>query len=300
MNKKIYKLYVQQHDPKKLGHFLFKRGFSKRAIKNAQHHGGRVFVNHKSRNSAYTLQTGDEVLFVMGQERANHWLKPAFGPLQIVAEKDDWLLLNKPAGLLTIPSRYEDADSLVNRLLGYFAGRGDDAALVKPHVITRLDRDTSGLVLVAKNAVAAARLSALDKQHFVKKYLAIVHGNFASEETHGLIDLPIGKTSSSVKRSVTSQGQKSLTAYRVLQQTTKASLVKIRLLTGRTHQIRVHFSYLGHPLFGDHLYGSQDNFPRQALNCYYLNFQDQGQEEKFQITNPQDIQQLWQDLSKGQ
>lgn len=115
-----------------------------------------------------------------------------------------------------------------------------------------------------------------------------------------MIDLPIGKTSSSVKRSVTSQGQKSLTAYRVLQQTAKASLVQIRLLTGRTHQIRVHFSYLGHPLFGDDLYGSQDNFPRQALNCYYLNFNDQGQEEKFQITSPQDIRRLWQNLSKVQ
>lgn len=292
---KTFKLIVAENDPKKLGHFLFKHGFSKRAVKNAQHHQGMIFVNHKRRLTSFGLKAGDEVLFVMGQEKENKWLKPSQQPIAIVQETPDWLLINKPAGLLSIPSRYEDDDALVNRLLGYFVKQNVAPVQAKPHVITRLDRMTSGLVLVAKNAVTAAQLNALDKNVFVKKYHAIVHGNFAAGKLKGQIDLPIAKTSSSVKRSVVSNGQRAITNYRVLDQVPGASYLEIRLLTGRTHQIRVHFAHLGHPLYGDQLYGLADGFGRQALNCFYLAFP--GCQK--QIVDPGDMQLLWQRLKKA-
>lgn len=138
----------------------------------------------------------------------------------------------------------------------------------------------------------------MGKEKFIKKYHAIVHGNFAQDELEGLIDQPIGKIDSGVKRGVIPDGKPAQTEYRVLNQIPGASLVELRLLTGRTHQIRVHMSYLGHPLYGDPLYGIKDEFSRQALNCFYLNFPDPfGNKDKtIEIKDPSDMQDLWQKL----
>lgn len=208
----------------------------------------------------------------------------------MVYETDNYLVINKPAGLLSIPSRYEDKDAVVNRVMGYYQRKGQE---FKPHVITRLDRNTSGLVLIGKNPVAHARFSKLSKQVFIKKYHAIVHGQFS--ELTGLVDLPIGKIDAGVKRGIVNSGQKAQTEYRVLEQKRKSAYVELRLLTGRTHQIRVHMQALGHPLFGDDLYGEEDHFQRQALNCFYLKFPDPftQKEVELQISDPNDMQQLW-------
>ncbi|MCT7679275.1 MAG: RluA family pseudouridine synthase, partial [Lactobacillus iners] len=185
------------------------------------------------------------------------------------------LIVNKEADLLTIPSKNEDNDSVVGRLLHYL--NPDALIKIKPHIITRLDRDTSGLVLVGKNAVAHARFNVSDKQRTIKKYHAIVHGNFSPSQLQGVIDAPIGKKDDP-----------------------GASLVELQLLTGRTHQIRVHMQYLGHPLFGDHLYGVEDDFHRQALHCFLLAFDDPLEHKRIevQIADPADMVQLWQKLSK--
>ena len=113
-----------------------------------------------------------------------------------------------------------------------------------------------------------------------------------------MITAPIGKIDDSVKRYVTPNGQKSVTQYEVLAQKDDASLVKLRLFTGRTHQIRVHMAHIGHPLFGDKLYGSVDNFTRQALNCSHLSFPDPFTDEKVtvEIDDPEDMAHLWQNL----
>lgn len=287
----MFKLTVKEKDPKKLGSFLLKNGFSHQALIKARHHGGLVLVNHKRRYNSFHLKPNDEVIFIPAKEKENHWLKVSKQPLEIVYETPNYLVVNKPAGVLSIPSRYEDDDALVNRMLGYFADK--DEPDLKPHVITRLDRDTSGLVLIGKNAVAHARFSKMDKNVFVKKYHAIVHGNFI--EDHGLIDKPIGKSGSGVKRTITNSGQKAETEYQVLAQKDKASLVELRLLTGRTHQIRVHMAYLNHPLFGDQLYGIDDGFERQALNCFYLAFPDpfSGKQVELKIADPEDMSNLW-------
>lgn len=291
-----FKLMVKKRDPKKLGSFLLKNGFSKQAINKSKHHGGMILVNHKRRYTSFKLKEGDEVFFITGEEKKNPWLKPSNNPIKIVKETKNYIVINKEAGVLSIPSRYEDDDAVVNRLIGYFKKKGENA---KPHVITRLDRNTSGLVLVGKNAVAHARFSKYDKEVFVKKYHAIVHGQFIQKE--GIVDNPIGKVGSGVKRTVREDGKSAQTAYQVLGQKRDASLVELRLFTGRTHQIRVHMQSIGHTLYGDQLYCAEDGFPRQALNCYYLKFPDPftNQEVELQISDPKDMKNLWHELKNG-
>lgn len=288
-----FKLIVQERDPKKLGSFLLKNGFSKQAINKAKHRGGMILVNHKRRHTSFKLKKDDEVFFITGQEKENPWLKPSYKPIEIVKETKNYVVVNKRAGVLSIPSRYEDSDAVVNRLMGYFKEKGEDA---KPHVITRLDRNTSGLVLVGKNAVAHARFSKYSKEIFVKKYHAIVHGVFLQNK--GIVDKPIGKLGKSVKRTVRLDGKNAQTAYHVLSQKENASLVELQLFTGRTHQIRVHMQAIGHVLYGDKLYGAEDSFKRQALNCFYLKFPDPftGSEVEIQIDDPNDMKDLWQNL----
>lgn len=292
----IFKLKVLAEDPMQLGSFLLHNGFSKQEVVRAKAHHGMILVNHRRRYTNYYLKEGDEVIFVSGQETKNPWLKPSKESLPLVKEDQYYLVINKPAGVLSIPSRYEDDDAIVNRIIGKF--QDSSSPIIKPHVITRLDRDTSGLMLVGKNAIAHARFSKIDKNRFIKKYHAIVHGNFSEHELSGLIDAPIGKIDDGVKRTVISTGQSAQTEYCVLQQVPGASLVELRLLTGRTHQIRVHMAHIGHILFGDELYGANDKFPRQALNCCYLAFEDpfDRQNRIFEIADPTDMTSLWQKL----
>ncbi|PXY84240.1 RluA family pseudouridine synthase [Lactobacillus melliventris] len=291
-----FKVIVQDKVPKKLGAFLLKNGFSKRAVNNAKNSGGMLLVNHKRRFTNYMLHQGDEVIFIPGKERVNPWLVPSKKPLAVALETANYLVVNKPAGILSIPSRYDD-NALVNQVLGYFNSK--EEVDVKPHIVTRLDRDTSGLVLVGKNAIAHARFSQIDKTQFIKKYHAIVHGNFAPEELTGVIVQPIGRKGTSIVRSIDSTGKNAKTAYKVIAQKSGASLVELRLYTGRTHQIRIHMQYLGHPLFGDPLYGINDEFKRQALNCFYLGFPDpftKGKHTSIEIPDAPDMQKLWHSL----
>ncbi|WP_374211462.1 RluA family pseudouridine synthase [Lactobacillus sp. ESL0791] len=294
----LFKLMVEAKSPKNLGAFLLKSGFSRRAINNAKNRQGMILVNHRRRYTGYELKTGDEVIFVTGREKKNQWLKPSVKPIKIVRETANYVVVNKEAGVLSIPSRYEDDDAVVNRLLFYF---GDQVEKLKPHVITRLDKDTSGLVLVGKNAITHAMFSKIPKQDFTKKYHAVVHGNFADNELSGVVRAPIGKRDASVVRCIRPEGRPAVTEYRVLEQTAGASLVELHLLTGRTHQIRVHMQYIGHPLFGDKLYGASDAFARQALNCCYLAFPDpfaSKQKTKITVEDPQDMKKLWDSLKK--
>lgn len=292
----IFKLFVKKDDPKKLGSFLLKNGFSHQALIKARHNGGLVLVNHKRRYNSYHLKINDEVIFIPAVEKKNPWLQPSDKKIDVVFENKNYLVINKPAGVLSIPSRYEDKDAIVNRVLGYFNQKGQKN--LKPHVITRLDRDTSGLVVVGKNSVTHARFSKMGKDNFIKKYHAIVHGNFTKNELEGLINAPIDKVSNGVKRGVVQNGKSAKTEYCVIAQKKGYSLVELRLLTGRTHQIRVHMAYSGHILVGDHLYGSRDIFPRQALNCFSVTFQDPFTNEKvaLEINDPRDMTNLWNNL----
>lgn len=296
----VYKMIVAKNDPGQLSHFLLKKGFSRRAVNNCKNHGGMMLVNHHRRNGSYRLKEGDVVHFLMGQEPVNPWLKVSRLPLDIVEETADYLVINKPAGLLSIPSGFHAEDAVINRVLAYFEKQGVNPAYVKPHIVTRLDQDTSGLVLLGKNAIAHDRFSKLGKDSFIKKYHAIVHGNFAEGDLSGLIDKPLARVGDTVKREVNPKGQRALTEYRVLDQVPGASLVELRLLTGRTHQIRIHMASIGHVLYGDDLYGARDAFARQALNCFYLSFTNpfSGEEREIEIPDSGDMQGLWRQLKQ--
>lgn len=211
-------------------------------------------------------------------------------PLNIVFEDDALLVLEKPAGLLVHPSSLSSEKTLANGVSHYFKMRNPYWHF---HPVHRLDRNTSGLLVVAKTPHVQHKLT---QEGFAinRKYWALVEGNVNPRE--GRIDLPIARHPDSIiLRRVSLEGQPALTLYRTLQQTDAFSWLEIELQTGRTHQIRVHLSALGHPLLGDDLYGGSINLlPRQALHSCALSFKHplNGNTISLQSTWPSDIENL--------
>ena len=187
-----------------------------------------------------------------GRERR---VEPREGTLDIVYEDADLMILNKPAGLAVHPSPgHYDGDTLGNRVVWHLARGGETPTF---RAINRLDRGTSGLMTCAKNKLAAQRLEEQLAQKGIRRtYHAVCEGTSLPE--HGVIDLPIGRAEGrGIQRQVRADGQRAVTHYRVLAEQNGRTLLAIQLDTGRTHQIRVHFSHLGHPLCGDFMYGRE-------------------------------------------
>ncbi|HYU48529.1 MAG TPA: RluA family pseudouridine synthase [Candidatus Limnocylindria bacterium] len=185
--------------------------------------------------------------------------------LDVVFEDDDLLIIDKPAGLVVHPSPGHDSGTLVHALLGRAVGTGAEApelafggigGVLRPGIVHRLDRDTSGLLMVAKNDAAQASLMAQLKARRAKKtYLALVQGSVAA--ALGRIEAPIGRDSRHrMRMAVTADGRRSTTGYRVRERFPGWTLLEVDLVTGRTHQIRVHLDAIGHPVAGDPLYGT--------------------------------------------
>lgn len=213
-------------------------------------------------------------------------------PIDIVYEDEDLILVNKPGDMVVHPSYAHYTDSLSNALAGYYKKTGQNHVI---RTIGRLDRETSGLIIFAKNRHSAAILSnQKDKMSRRKEYLALCHGLFGEKE--GTVDAPIGQEEGQrMIRKVMESGKEAITHYRVLKEFSDYSLLRLKLDTGRTHQIRVHMHYLGHPLLGDNLYGKDipDNhgMTRAALHAASLSFFQPvtGQELSFEAEVPQDI-----------
>ncbi|RLL45074.1 RluA family pseudouridine synthase [Oceanobacillus piezotolerans] len=256
--------------------------FSRRILIDVKKNG-KILVNGLERTVRHVLLEGDQLQVVFPPETIGTYMKKENIPLNIVYEDEAVVVIDKPAGIPTIPSLHHPAASLANGLLAYYE-KMDIPYTV--HVVTRLDRDTSGLVLIAKHRYSHSLLAASQKSGKIKrKYQAIVEGIPAEKE--GKIDAPIGrKKDSIIERMVLETGKPALTHYRRLNTYTSHSLLDIQLETGRTHQIRVHFAYLHHPLAGDDLYGGQTNIiNRQALHCYELTFEHPFSHEMIQITS---------------
>lgn len=266
--------------------------FSRRLLKTIKEIDGAVLVNGCKRQTWEKLYAGDVIRIVFPEEEKAAYLQPQQLNLDIVYEDAAVLVINKRAGMAAIPSMNQADGTVANGILGYYKEKGLPYTV---HIVTRLDRDTSGLMLVAKHRYSHAILSEMQKQGSVRrKYLAIAEGKL--EEKQGTIDATIGrKEGSIIERTVVPSGQYAITHYTVLQEMGKLSLLDVQLETGRTHQIRVHFASIGHPLAGDDLYGgSTELIARQALHSAQLSFIHPFQEEKMMFTSklPWDMRQL--------
>lgn len=252
--------------------FLRRQGFSLAQLKQLKFHGGFVFVNKRQRNTAFTLRPGDVVFLQTAPEAAADAVVPYPAPLTIAYEDEYLLVVAKPAGVPSIPDVGKSPDTMANRVKAYLIQTHAESTAI--HVVTRLDRDTSGLMLFAKSGLIHSMLDAqLHTDNLQKEYLALVSGT-GKLPRHGWLVLPIGHGREFyMKRAVVPTGKHSVTEFETLQQNEQGSLVRVQLHTGRTHQIRVHFAAIGHPLFGDELYGGPPaGLNRQALHCAHLHF----------------------------
>ena len=232
----------------------------------------RITLNGNSIYIHHSLQIGDIIECDLDYEEDNSNIVPTPISLSIIYEDDCYLIIDKPAGLPIHPSAYHYEDSLSNGVRFYF----DKIGLKKKiRPVNRLDKDTSGLVVFAKNEyVQECLVKQMKSKEFVKKYIAIVDGNLSSKE--GIINAPIArKNNSIIERCICDDGESAITHYKVLSSNKENNFdaVECTLETGRTHQIRVHFSHIGHPLLGDTLYGKASSLIyRQALHSYYISF----------------------------
>ncbi|QFT88400.1 Ribosomal large subunit pseudouridine synthase D [Bacillus sp. THAF10] len=251
--------------------FLKDKQISKAALVDIKFHGGALLVNGSAVTVRYPLQERDVVEVYFPIESPSEDLLAEDIPLDIVYEDEYVLVINKHAGISSIPSREHRSRTLANGILHYYGLQGFQATI---HIVTRLDRDTSGLMLIAKHRHAHHLFSLQQKKFAVRRrYEAVVHG--IVKEAVGTIDAPIGrKDTSIIEREVREDGQVAVTHYEVLKQGQAWSHLSLRLETGRTHQIRVHMAHIGHPLVGDTLYGGQKvgDLTRQALHSCELTF----------------------------
>ncbi|MDQ0255383.1 23S rRNA pseudouridine1911/1915/1917 synthase [Evansella vedderi] len=245
---------------------------SRRALADIKYKGGKITVNDQEVTVRYVVATGDVVTINFPEEKVSEWIKPTMLPLDIVFEDDHLLVLNKPPYLPTIPSKGINEESLAGAVIHYYQENGIRSTF---HAINRLDKNTSGLLMIGKHR----HIHDLFVKEHVKKnvrrtYLALVHGEVM--DSSGTIDAPIGrKEGSIIERTVTDavDGQSAVTHFEVVERYRGATLVQLKLETGRTHQIRVHLSHKGHPIIGDTLYGGrEDGIDRQALHSSVLEF----------------------------
>ena len=239
---------------------------------------GKILVNNTVKKPAYTLKDGDKIEFEK-LENEEIKIEPQNIPLDIVYEDEDMLVVNKPSGMLTHPTSQERENTLVNALLyKYGENLSDINGEFRRGIVHRLDRNTSGLLMIAKNNAAHEFLAKQIKDHSItKKYRAILKGNYNGDEDR--IDLPIGRHPKQPHKMavvpVKDGGKESVTLLKVLERFKEATYVELTLITGRTHQIRVHMSYMKHPVYNDTLYGAGEGRVKtqeQVLQSYYLRF----------------------------
>ena len=239
---------------------------------------GKVLVNNLVKKPAYVLKEGDKIEFDK-LENEQLILKPQNIDLDILYEDENMLVVNKPSGMLTHPTSNELENTLVNALLfKYGENLSNINGELRRGIVHRLDRNTSGLLMVAKNNFAHEFLAQQIKEHkIVKKYRAVLKGNYNGDDDR--IELPIGRHPKQHHKMavvpVCDGGKESVTLLKVLERFKEVTYVDLTLVTGRTHQIRVHMSYKKHPVYNDTLYGAGQGRVKtgeQVLQSYYLKF----------------------------
>lgn len=220
---------------------------------------GTVLVNGKLAKAKYVVKEGDVITYVLPEEGILEY-KAEDIPLDIIYEDADVAVVNKPQGMVVHPSAGHTSGTLVNALMYHVKDLSSINGVVRPGIVHRIDKDTSGLLMIAKNDKAHNALAAeLKDKKSLRKYVAIVHGNLPNDRA--VIEAPIGRSDKDRKKqAVTAKGKPAVTRFTVLERFGNYTLVELQLETGRTHQIRVHMAYIGHPVAGDPLYG-----PRKTL-----------------------------------
>lgn len=261
-------------------------------LKSLKWRENAILLNGQSVHVNTIVHAGDTVSVVLSERtpREDLYCANAAKP-DIVYEDDDLLVLNKPAGVAMHPKSGDASAPSLAAMLTNYLGEGS-----VPHFVSRLDKGTSGLLIAAKSGYVHDRLRrALHSSDLRREYRAVAVGRV--EPPYGVIDAPIGRAEGSIiRRCVRADGLPSLTEYETLQVNDRFTLLRLRPQTGRTHQLRVHMAYLGHPLAGDWLYGTEDKtlIARPALHSYELWFTQPvtGQELHFTAPIPQDMQRL--------
>ena len=254
---------------------------------------GFVKINGRVQKPSYFVQIGDKIEVEIPAKKEVEII-PEPIKLDIKYEDDDILVINKPKNMLTHPTEQETTGTLVNALLYNFKTLSDINGKMRPGIVHRLDRDTSGLIFAAKTNKGHLHLEKQIKEKTaIREYYAVIKGYM--KEPEGIIDLPIDRNPKNpTKMAVIEGGKPSVTKYQTIEIFKGYSLLKLTLLTGRTHQIRAHLSYLKHPIVNDTLYGGEKlkiNTTNQVLQAFHLNFTNlQGENIDIKIDYDEDLQ----------
>ena len=230
-----------------------------RGLANEQIKNGQILVNGEAKKAKYAVKEGDVISYEVPEPEVVEYVSENI-PLEIVYQDEDVAVVNKPQGMVVHPSAGHTSGTLVNALMYHIKDLSGINGVLRPGIVHRIDKDTSGLLMIAKNDQAHLALAdELKDKKSLRKYWAIVHGNLPNDR--GVIEAPIGRSEKDRKKqAVTAKGKPALTRFQVLERFGDYTLVELQLETGRTHQIRVHMAYIGHPVAGDEVYG-----PRKTL-----------------------------------
>lgn len=282
---------TEQDASQSIEQYLKTRGYSSQCIKELKKMQESILIDGRWEYVRYILQPGDTLTVHVHETDVSEKIPPVEMALDIVYEDEDIMVINKPADMPIHPSLNNYYNSLANGLAWYFEKQN------KPFIfrcVNRLDRDTSGLTIIAKHMLSSGILSSMVAERSIhREYQAIVRGQVVPEA--GTIDAPIARVADSIiERTVDyEKGDRAVTHYETIAHKNGHSLLSIHLETGRTHQIRVHMKHIGFPLIGDHLYNpDMEHMTRQALHSYRLQFTHPitGEAMDFVAPLPEDMQ----------
>ena len=293
MNRVIDYIIDEAGDGLRIEQYLRRKGYSGQNLAEIKRMPKSVLVNGEHYYMKQKLNTGDHLSIHICETKCSEKIPPVQIPLDIVYEDEDIIVINKQAGMPIHPSLNNYMNSMANALAWYYQEQG------KPFIFrccNRLDRDTTGLTVVAKHLVSGNILSDMVRRRDIhREYLAIVRGHVSPEA--GTINAPLArKPGTIIERTVDwEQGETAITHYRLVEERNGHSLISLRLETGRTHQIRIHMKYLGYPLIGDYLYNpDMEYIGRQALHSHRLSFTHPitGKPMEFTAPLPKDMEKV--------
>ena len=269
---------------------------------NEQIKNGQILVNGQVKKAKYAVKAGDVITYELPEPEALEYVAEGL-PLDIIYQDEDVAVVNKAQGMVVHPSAGHTSGTLVNALMYHIKDLSGINGVLRPGIVHRIDKDTSGLLMIARNDDAHIKLAEeLKDKKSLRKYWAIVHGNLPNDR--GVIEAPIGRSEKDRKKqAVTAKGKPAVTRFHVLERFGNYTLVELQLETGRTHQIRVHMAYIGHPVAGDEVYGPRKTLKGhgQFLHARTLGFTHPktGEVMEFTAEAPAIFQETLEKLRKG-